>query len=63
MPMQGDTEAIKSLEREFSGWMIYRDTSGLCVARKRDDESMTVTGEDWTDLRDEVIRAIWRSAE
>ena len=56
-----DLEAIASLEREFPGWMINRGVSGRCygshhASNRRD----AVSGEDWVDLRDALIREMWR---
>lgn len=56
-----DREAIVSLEGEFAGWMISRGTDGLCYGSVYDaGQRNAVRGEDWADLRDEIIRWIWR---
>jgi hypothetical protein len=54
-----DHHAIIAVEREFAGWLVYRGTEGLCHARRHADGAH-VRGEDWTDLRDELIREIGR---
>jgi hypothetical protein len=53
-----DLEATASLEREFPGIMIYRSTFGSCCARWHDHPDVSVRGEDWADLRDEITRKI-----
>ena len=55
-----DLEAIASLEAEFPGVMIYRSTFGSCSARWHGHAGVSVRGEDWADLRDEIRRAISR---
>lgn len=56
-----DEQAIIVLEREFPGWMIFRSTDRLCYARRHEGSQSSVHGEDWVDLRDELIRQIWRA--
>jgi pimeloyl-ACP methyl ester carboxylesterase len=55
-----DHQAIMSLEREFAGWMVWREGAGRwlnsCFARCHTTDG-GVSGEDWTDLRDQLIRA------
>jgi hypothetical protein len=55
-----DHEAIISLEREFPGWMIWREGLGRwlnsCFARCHVTDA-GVSGEDWADLRDQIVRA------
>jgi hypothetical protein len=58
-----DIRAIMRLECEFPAWQCYRGVDGLCHARTHDPASRPVRGEDWTDLRDMMIREVWRSAE
>lgn len=61
-----DHHAIMSLEAEFAGWMVYRQHRGSwlssCFARRYSD-GLRAEGEDWADLRDMIIRAIWREGE
>lgn len=58
-----DNQAIASLEAEFPHWMIYREGKGVwlnsCLARRRSDGAQ-VEGEDWADLRDQLIGHLWR---
>jgi hypothetical protein len=57
-----DLEAQASLEAEFPGWMIHRAANHLCYAsNKTTDQRDHLRGEDWADLRDQLIREIWRS--
>lgn len=58
-----DHQAIISLEREFPGWMVYRGTGRLCHGRRRDDDGVSVRGEDWVDLRDMIRGWASRNAE
>lgn len=67
-----DPEATASLEYEFPMWLVYRGTSHLCVARRRDgavnlrddtDKAVILQGEDWVDLRFAIIRWIWESED
>lgn len=55
-----DHQAIMSLEREFPGWMVWREGMGRwldsCFARSHVTDA-GVSGEDWADLRDQMIRA------
>lgn len=55
-----DHQAIISLEREFAGWMVWREGRGRwlnsCFARSHATDA-GVSGEDWADLRDQIIRA------
>ncbi len=55
-----DNDAITRLECEFPRWQCFRGTDWLCYARSHDDPDKIVRGEDWTDLRDELIRVVWR---
>ena len=52
-----DRDAIISLEREFRGWLVYKCADRLCHARHHQDEAH-IRGEDWTDLRDMIIREV-----
>jgi len=56
-----DDKAIERLTTEFPRWQYYRGTDGMCHARTHDPVYKPVRGEDWTDLRDELIREAWRS--
>ncbi|MGH7746954.1 MAG: hypothetical protein ACREQ5_19695 [Candidatus Dormibacteria bacterium] len=56
-----DSEAQIALIREFPEWLVCRGTSGLPAARWHSRPGVTVTGEDWADLRDEIIAAIWKA--
>jgi hypothetical protein len=55
-----DHQAIISLEREFPTWMVWREGVGRwlnsCFARSHATDA-GVSGEDWADLRDQIIRA------
>ena len=55
-----DHQAIMSLEREFPGWMVWREGYGRwlnsCFARCHVTDA-GVSGEDWADLRDQIVRA------
>jgi hypothetical protein len=61
-----DQDAVISLEREFPGWMVYREGSGMrlfsCYARNRESRAR-IEGEDWADLRDQLIRARWEDSQ
>jgi hypothetical protein len=55
-PVPGEpTQA--SLEHEFPLWKAERGTDDLCHARRTVGAASTATGEDWLDLRDQIIRA------
>jgi hypothetical protein len=56
-----DGQAIVKLETEFPGWQCFRGTNLLTYARTYGSPGKLVRGEDWTDLRDEIRRAIARS--
>lgn len=56
-----DRQAIAQLEAEFPGWQCFRGVNFLTYGRTHDSPSKLVRGEDWTDLRDEIRRAIARS--
>lgn len=58
-----DRQAIMKLEAEFPGWQCFRGTNLLTYGRTHDSPGELVRGEDWTDLRDEIRRAIARSEE
>lgn len=51
-----DHDAIRALEAEFAGWMIFRAVNYLCYARCHDAPDKILRGEDWTDLRNELRR-------
>jgi hypothetical protein len=53
-----DRHAIVKLEAEFPGWQCFRGTNLLTYGRTHDSPDKLVRGEDWTDLRDEIRRAI-----
>ena len=53
-----DQQAIVKLEAEFPGWQCFRGTNLLTYGRTHDSPNELVRGEDWTDLRDEIRRAI-----
>lgn len=61
LDLMPDYDAIISLEAEFPGWMIFRQGKGRwlnsCFARQHTDETQA-EGEDWADLRDQIIREI-----
>lgn len=54
-----DQDAIIALEKEFSGWLVFRGTDQLCHARHHQDDTH-IRGEDWTDLRDQIRGHIGR---
>lgn len=60
LDLMSDHEAIFSLEAEFPGWMVWREGKGRwlnsCFARSHETDA-GVSGEDWADLRDQIIRA------
>jgi hypothetical protein len=56
-----DQQAIVKLEREFPGWQCFRGANLMTYGRTHDSPNELVRGEDWTDLRDEIRRAIARS--
>lgn len=56
-----DRDAAASLGAEFPGWTAYRAADRLCYAR-RDKPKKLVRGEDWADLRDQMIRELWQAA-
>jgi hypothetical protein len=47
----------ESVKAEFPLWATERGTDQLCHGRRTQGAALTVTGEDWTDLRDQIIRA------
>lgn len=47
------------LRRDFPGWHVYIGTDGLYYGRC-EDPPMQARGEDPQDLRDEIIREIWK---
>lgn len=55
-----DHYVIRALEAQFPGWMVFRQGKGVwlnsCFARNRSNGEQ-VEAEDWTDLRDQIIRA------
>lgn len=53
-----DRQAIAKLEAEFPGWQCFRGTNLMTYGRTHDSPNQLVRGEDWTDLRDEINRAI-----
>lgn len=55
-----DQQAIAKLETEFPGWQCFRGVNRLTYGRTHDSPNTLVRGEDWTDLRDEITRAIAR---
>ncbi len=61
-----DTDAIISLEREFAGWMVWREGQGRwlnsCFARSHKTGDR-VRGEDWADLRDQLIGQRWKDGQ
>jgi hypothetical protein len=56
-----DRQAIVKLEKEFPGWQCFRGANLMTYGRTHDSPNELVRGEDWTDLRDEIRRAIARS--
>jgi hypothetical protein len=58
-----DRQAIVKLEAEFPGWQCFRGANLMTYGRTHDSPNELVRGEDWTDLRDEIRRAIARSEE
>jgi hypothetical protein len=61
-----DHQAIMSLEREFPSWMVWREGLGQwlnsCFARSHATDA-GVSGEDWADLRDQIVRAEAKAAQ
>lgn len=45
------------VEREFPGWAICTGTDQMCHARRTRGAALTVKGEDWQDLLDQIRRA------
>lgn len=57
-----DSDAIKHLEHEFAGWQCFRGVNRLCYARLlKSSPQVLVRGESWDDLRNMIIREIWRA--
>jgi hypothetical protein len=53
-----DGEACRAMQREFPDWYPWRGTNHLAYARRRGvSPPLIIRGEDWVDLRDEIIRA------
>lgn len=54
-----------SIEAEFPGWQAFPRVSGGLVYGRRVNSSppILVRGEDWRDLRDEIMRAEARIAQ
>jgi hypothetical protein len=53
-----DQQAIIHLERKYPDWLITRGTDRMCHGWPRSSGGVLgqVTGEDWTDLRDQIVR-------
>jgi hypothetical protein len=66
LDLMDDLDAISSLEQEFPGWRVWREGEHKwfhsCFARSYDAD-IGVSGEDWADLRDMIVRAKSRLAE
>jgi hypothetical protein len=62
LDLMPEYEAIICIEHEFPGWMIFRAGQGRwlnsCFARRHSDGHQ-VEGEDWADLRDQIIKTRW----
>lgn len=56
-----DRQAIVKLEAEFPGWQCFRGANLMTYGRTHDSPNKLVRGESWTDLRDEIRRAIAQS--
>jgi hypothetical protein len=55
---------LGDVEREFPGWRAFRGTNGLSYATlKAPGPLVTVRGEDPRDLRDSIVREVYRRAE
>jgi hypothetical protein len=58
-------DAVISLQREFPGWMVLQEGQGVwlgsCHARRHSD-GRRVSGEDWADLRDQLIGQRWKDS-
>jgi hypothetical protein len=56
-----DLDAAITLEREFPGWMVWREGKGMwlrsCFARCHTADA-GVSGESWSDLRDQMTRVV-----
>jgi hypothetical protein len=50
-----DLQAIRNLERRFSGWICFRAANNTCCARWLQDPQIIVRGESWADLRDQIL--------
>ena len=48
---------LAALARQFPGWEAWRGISGLLYARLRGTSDQPVSGEDATDLADQIARA------
>jgi hypothetical protein len=56
-----DEQAIGTLTRQFPQWQFFRGVNHLVYARRMSTRpEWLVRGEDWTDLRDELRRALAR---
>jgi len=53
-----EPQTPQELESEFPGWMISQGTNHLWHARKGNE---LVSGEDLTDLRDQIIKWVWHN--
>ena len=59
--MTSDELRQPDLEREFPGWRFEVGVDRLPYAWRPDAPTTTISGEDWTDLRDNIV-ARWRNA-
>jgi hypothetical protein len=57
---------LASIQREFPGWVCWRDISGMVYARRAErprNSGYDAKGEDAIDLHDQIIRAEARTSE
>jgi len=51
-----DEVTQQDVERAWPGWKTYTGTDGLCHAKLRRDPAVRVSGEDWQDCQDQIVR-------
>ena len=55
--LRADEPDQASVERDWPRWKTWRGTDRLCHALRREGAPLTVRGEDWLDLSQEIRRA------
>lgn len=58
-----EPRSLEEIEREFAGWHAWRGISKLYYARLlMSSPAVVVEGEDFIDLRDQIIKWIWNNS-